>query len=65
MWERYIARIGEVTHVYIMLVGTPRRKGRLGIQRHGLKWEDNIKADLKKYVRVCTGFIWLRVGSSG
>jgi hypothetical protein len=46
-------------------VGKPERKITLGIPR-GM-WEDNIKkCILEKYNRtVWTGFIWLRIGSSG
>jgi len=45
------------------LVGKPEEKLPLG--RHRRTWRDNIRMDLRKQdVRVCTGFIWLSVGTS-
>jgi hypothetical protein len=37
------------------------------IERHGCKWENNIKVDLKEIggVRLKNGFIWLKIGARG
>jgi len=40
------------------LKGTSFWKGRR-------RWEDNIKMDLKSGVTMWTGFIWLKLGTSG
>jgi len=42
----HVARMGERTGVYRVLVGKPEGKGTLGRPRH--RWEDNIKIDLKE-----------------
>jgi hypothetical protein len=42
----YVARMGESTGVYRVLVGRPERKSSLGRPRR--RWEDNIKMDFKK-----------------
>jgi len=55
---------GEDEKCYKILVGKPERKWPLETPRH--KWKDNIKCVLKRQgMRMKTGFIWLRIGSSG
>jgi hypothetical protein len=39
----HLARIGNMTNAYKIVVGKPRRKRPLGISWH--RWEDNIKMD--------------------
>jgi hypothetical protein len=41
-----------------ILVGKP--EGKIRLPRHRRRWEDNITMDLRE-----TGFIWLRIGTSG
>jgi hypothetical protein len=45
-WAGHVARMGEEGGVYRVLVGKPERKGPLGRPR--LRWEDNIKMDLRE-----------------
>ena len=45
-WTEQVARMGERTVVYRVLVGKPEGKGPLGRPRH--RWEDNIKMDLQE-----------------
>jgi hypothetical protein len=46
MWAGHVARLGEERVVYRVLVGRPEGKRSLGRPR--LRWEDNIKLDLKE-----------------
>jgi hypothetical protein len=46
---------------YKILIEKSKEKRPLGRPR--LRWEDNMKLDLKYGVRVWTEFIWLRIGS--
>jgi len=56
--------MGEGRGVYRVLVGRPEGKRPLGRPRR--RWEDNIRMDLRIYGgKVCTGFIWLSIGTSG
>jgi hypothetical protein len=45
-WGRHVARMGEGRGVYGILVGRPEGKRPLGRPR--LRWEDNIKMDLRE-----------------
>jgi hypothetical protein len=55
---------GERIGVYRILVGTPERKRTLGRPRH--RWKDEIRMYIREIGwKVWTGFVWLRVGSSG
>ena len=50
--------------VHRVLVGKPEGKRPLGRPRR--RWEDNIKMDVRKWgVGVWTGWVWLRIGTSG
>jgi hypothetical protein len=44
-WAGHVARMGEEKGVYRVLVGRPERKRPL--ERPRLRWEDNIKLDLR------------------
>jgi hypothetical protein len=56
--------MGEERGVYRVLVGRSEGKRPLGKPR--CRWKDNIKVDLREIgIDGGTGFIWLRVGSSG
>jgi hypothetical protein len=55
---------GRGRSVFRILFGKPEEKKPLG--RRGIRWEDDIKIDLKEMVmKVWTEFMWLRVGNSG
>jgi hypothetical protein len=43
-WAGHVARMGEKTNVYRLLVGKPERKRSLGRPRS--RWMDNIKKDI-------------------
>ncbi|KAJ4428714.1 hypothetical protein ANN_25707, partial [Periplaneta americana] len=45
-WAGHVARMGESRNAYRVLVGRPERKRPLGRPR--LRWEDNIKMDLRE-----------------
>jgi hypothetical protein len=45
-WAEHVARIGEGSGVYSVLVGKPEGKRPLGRPRR--RWEDNIKMDLQE-----------------
>jgi hypothetical protein len=45
-WAGHVARMGEARGVYRVLVGRPEGKRPLGRPR--LRWEDNIKMDLRE-----------------
>jgi hypothetical protein len=54
----------EGRDMHRVLVGKPEGKRPLGRPR--LKWEDNIKMDLRKWEGVVgTGWSWLRIGRGG
>ena len=54
---------GEGRGLHRVLVGKPEGKRPLGSPR--LRWEDNIKMDLREVGRVETGGSWLRIGTDG
>jgi hypothetical protein len=63
-WAGHVACTEEGKGVYRVLVGRPEGKRPLGRPR--LRWEDNIKMDLREIgIDGRTGFGWLRIGSSG
>jgi hypothetical protein len=43
-WARHVARMGEKTNAYRLLVGKPERKRPIGRPRR--RWVDNIRMDL-------------------
>ena len=45
-WAGHVARIGEESGVYRVLVGKPERKRPPGRPRH--RWVDNIRTDLQE-----------------
>ena len=45
-WAGHVARMGEETGVYSVLVGKPKGKGPLGRPRR--RWVDNIRTDLQE-----------------
>jgi hypothetical protein len=57
------ARLGEKRSAYKILGGKLEEKKSLGRPRR--RWEDNIKSDIKKILRVCTEFIRLVIRTSG
>ena len=57
----HVACMGNRRCAYGVLVGRPEGKRPLG--RHGHRWEDNIKVDLKEVG--WTGLMWLRIGTGG
>jgi hypothetical protein len=56
-WAGHVARMGEGSGVYRVLVGKPERKRPLGRPRR--RWEDNIKMDLR--VIVIDEVNWIRL----
>jgi hypothetical protein len=56
-WAGHVARVGERTAVYRVLVGKPEGKRPLGRPRH--RWEDNIKLDLLEVE--CGGMDWIEL----
>jgi hypothetical protein len=62
--QKNTARTEGVRNVYNILVRKPERKRP--VERPRCRWEDNINRLINKYdMRVRTGSIWLRIGSSG
>ena len=45
-WAGHVARMGEETRVYRVLVGKPEGRRRLGRPRR--RWVDNIRMDLRE-----------------
>jgi hypothetical protein len=64
-WAGHVARVREKRNAHRILVGKPEGKRPLGRPRR--TWEDRM--DLRERERedgvVWTGFIWLRIGTSG
>jgi hypothetical protein len=56
-WAGHVARMGEGRGVYRILVG--RHKGKRPLGRSKLRWEDNIKMDLREIRINETNWIWL------
>ena len=56
-WVGHVARMGERSDVYRVLVGKPERKRPLG--RHRRRWKDNIKMDLQEVG--CGGMDWIEL----
>jgi len=63
-WVGHVARMGERTGVYRVLVGKLEGKRPLGRPRR--RWEDNIKMDLQEVGwGLWTGSSWLWIGTGG
>jgi hypothetical protein len=63
-WPGHMTHRGEGRGVYRVLVQRPKWKKSLGRSR--LRWEDNIKVNLREIgIDGGTGFGWLRIESSG
>jgi hypothetical protein len=45
-WAGHVARMGDKTNAYRILVGKPERKRPLGRPRR--RWVDNIKTDIRE-----------------
>ena len=58
-WVGHVARMGERSGVYRVLVGKPDGKRPLG--RPSRRWEDNIKMDLQEVG--CGGYVLDQAGS--
>jgi len=56
-----VARVGERTGLYRVLVGKPEGKRPLGRHRH--RWEDNIKINLKEVVG-CGVLDWIELAQN-
>jgi hypothetical protein len=60
----HVACMGDRRGVYNVLVGTP--EGKRPLERPRCRLEDKIKMDLQEVeCGVCTGSIWLRIGTGG
>jgi hypothetical protein len=55
---------GKRRGAYRFLVGKP--EGKRPLRRPRLRWEDNMRMDLKEIgrERMWTGLIWIRIGTS-
>jgi hypothetical protein len=53
----HVARMGDRTGIFRVLVGKPEGKRPLGRTRH--RWEDNIKMDLQEVG--CEGMGWMEL----
>jgi hypothetical protein len=54
----------DMRNAYNNLVGNP--EGKRPLRRPRRRWEDNSRGDLRKTGwEGVTGFIWLRIGTSG
>ena len=56
-WAGHVARMGEGRGVHRVLVGKPEGKRPLGRPR--LRWEDNIKMDVREVG--CGGMDWIEL----
>jgi len=59
-WVGHVARMGEKSGAYRVLVGKSKGKRTLGRPRRG--WEDNIKMDLQEVV--CGIMEWIELGQN-
>jgi hypothetical protein len=56
-WAGHVARTGEGTAVYRVLVGKP--EGKRPLRRPGPRWQDNFKMDLQEVN--CGGMDWMEL----
>jgi hypothetical protein len=63
--QGHVARTGEETTAYRLLVGKPERKRSLGSPT--CRSVDNIKIDIVElgWIGEWTGLVWLRIGTNG
>jgi len=61
-WVAHVARIRKARNMYKILIGKSEGKRPLG--RPGRTWKDNIRVDHGEIVRLCTGYIWFRIGTN-
>ena len=62
-WARHVARTGERSGAYMVLVGKVEGKKQLGSP--SCRWKDNIKMDLHEVgLDAWTGSMWLGIGTS-
>jgi hypothetical protein len=61
----HVARIGNKTNVYRILVGKP--EGKRPLRRQRRRWVDIIRMDLGEigWGEVWIGLMWLRIGTDG
>jgi hypothetical protein len=63
-WAGHVARMGEVSNAYSILIGKPEGRRPLGRPRR--RWKDNIQMDLREMgLGMWIGLIWLRIGTDG
>jgi len=62
-WAGHVARMGEETGVYMVLVGRP--EGRIPLGRPRRRWVDNIRMDLKEVGCGYMDWIGLAQGRDG
>jgi hypothetical protein len=62
-WAGHVARTGEKSNVYRILVGKPEGTRALG--RPKRRRADNIQMNIRLDGMVWIGLIWLRIGTSG
>jgi hypothetical protein len=63
-WAGHVARMGEESKMYRVLVVKP--EGKSPFERPRRRWEDGIKMDLREIgLGVWSGFNWLRTGMAG
>jgi hypothetical protein len=61
-WAGHVARRGEKSDAYRILMGRSEGRRPLGGPRH--RWEDNIKMDLQEVgEEALTGLSWLTIGT--
>jgi hypothetical protein len=62
-WTGNVTRMGEMRNSYKILVG--KLEGKRPLERLRRRWGDNIRMDLRECWELWTGFLWLRIGTSG
>jgi hypothetical protein len=62
-WAAYVAHMGEKNNAYRIWVG--KLEGKRPVGRPRRRWEVNIRMDIRENGVLCTGLIWLRIGTKG
>ena len=60
-WTGHLARMVARRGACRALVGKP--EGKRPLEKPRCKWEDNSKIDIHSVWKVCTGLIWLGIGT--